>query len=654
MLLESVVIERYRNFTEPQTMTVEPAVTCLIGKNESGKTTILKALHRLNPANIPDDFDVTKDYPRRFLAQDRRKENLDEVIPVNAIFRLDEDDAQAIEDVLGVTPPESTRVEAWRTYGGDFGIGIGCAFREALEAACNEAGVDHDDDLAEVGQYTSIREASAAATTLAKSLKESGKTARGKAVGKIANELKKYTALVTGEFDDDLRDVLDARLPKFFYFSTYETLEGEYDLTELADRAANRKLLREDSTILALLELASGVGPQDFLDEDYDSRKAELQAASHDLSRQVFRYWKQNDALTVRFDTDMPIVEKDAQGHEIRHRILKIELEDERHGVHTNFSTRSAGFQWFFSFLAAFSAYQGAEKRVVVLLDEPGTSLHGEAQKDFLRYIFGELGTTQQVLYTTHSQHMIDPTRYETMRAVHDRATRENPELGVAITPVSLSADPHTILPVEAALGYSVAQHLFLGSGPHLAVEGSSDFIFLTRMSEHLTAKQRTGLDVNLSIIPVGGIGNMPAFVALMGRRLQVRALVDGERTTSVADKVYQAAKARDIDDNRIVVLGKLDGLPTTADIEDLFTTKDYLWLYSRAVHSLQEEDLPDTPEPILRRIGIARQRAGMNPKFDHVGPAHHLTRNSAEFFAQADPETLDRFEKVFRLVNVS
>jgi hypothetical protein len=72
---------------------------------------------------------------------------------------------------------------------------------------------------------------------------------------------------------------------------------------------------------------------------------------------------------------------------------------------------------------------------------------------------------------------MIDPTRYETMRAIHDQATRERPELGVIITAVSLSADRNTILPVEAALGYTVAKHLFFGSGPHMAVEGSSDFV---------------------------------------------------------------------------------------------------------------------------------------------------------------------------------
>lgn len=441
-------------------------------------------------------------------------------------------------------------------------------------------------------------------------------------------------------------------LPRFFYFSTYELLPGQCDLHALNERAKTQQWEKGDETMLSLLRLA-GEGPQDFLDEDYDSRKAELQAASLDLSDQVFNYWKQNDALTVVFDTDLVPTPPDATGQpQPHHRILKIELRDDRHGgVETNFSTRSTGFQWFFSFLAAFSAYRDKDERVVVLLDEPGTSLHGEAQGDFLRYVYGELGTKQQVLYTTHSQHMIDPTRYETMRAVHDQASRDDPNLGVVITSVSLSSDPKTILPVEAALGYSVSQHLFLGSGPLLAVEGSSDFVFLMRMSDYLISKGRTGLDPRIAIIPVGGIGNMPAFVAVMGRRLDVLALLDGAETTKVTSKVMSAADAAEVDRSRIVVIGQIDGLPDTADIEDLFSVKDYLWLYNKTTNTnVTEASLiaTDKPTPILMRLKLAREKQRLNGSFDHVGPAHQLTRDRDEFFSQIDNETLNRFEEVF------
>src|SRR5260370_1729681 len=44
-------------------------VTCLVGKNESGKTAILDALYRLNPITEADgNYDVTDDYPRTEVA----------------------------------------------------------------------------------------------------------------------------------------------------------------------------------------------------------------------------------------------------------------------------------------------------------------------------------------------------------------------------------------------------------------------------------------------------------------------------------------------------------------------------------------------------------------------------------------------------------
>jgi energy-coupling factor transporter ATP-binding protein EcfA2 len=645
MRLNKIRIQRFRNFTDPQTMIVEPAVTCLVGKNESGKTTILKALHRLNPANSPDHFDLAVEYPRRRLARDRRKEQLEKVAPIAAWFSMEPRDVPAVTEILDFTPPEDTLVYAERRYDDTLIVEVTCPLATVVKLAGPAVGVDPD-DVQELSTQVTVADVVTRARDMAAAHRATSAVAQATALDKLPEELQKYTVLLDGETTGEQQAALAHLLPTFFYFSEYEMLAGESDLEELAQRVAAGTIQRGDETMVALLDLA-GQEPKSFLDEEYVTRKAELQAASSDLTRQVMTYWKQNDALSVRFDTDMPIVARASDGTPIRHRFLKVELHDARHDVDTNFSTRSAGFQWFFSFLAAFSTYQDSDRRVVVLLDEPGTSLHGEAQRDFLNYISDELGTHQQVLYTTHSQHMLDPTRYETMRAVHDRATRDEPELGVVITPVDLSADRTTILPVEAALGYTVAQHLFLGRGPHLAVEGSSDFVYLIRMSAHLTSLGRTGLDPRISIIPVGGVGNMPAFVALFGRRLDVRALVDGAESTKVSKKIYLAADAAGVDHRKIVILGEIDGLPATADIEDLFTVKDYLWLYNRSLPALDEADLPSTAEPILRKITITRG------EFDHAGPAHQLTKDLEGFFAQVDAQTLDRFEDLFRRLAV-
>lgn len=298
---------------------------------------------------------------------------------------------------------------------------------------------------------------------------------------------------------------------------------------------------------------------------------------------------------------------------------------------------------------AAFSEYLHTDRPVIVLLDEPGTSLHGEAQKDFVNYIFNELGASKQTVYTTHSQFMVDPTVYEKLRAVHDKATREDQEAGVEVSRVNLSADRDTVLPVESALGYSISQHLFIGSGQHLLVEGSSDFIYLMRMSAYMESKKKPILSPKLAIIPVGGIANMPAFVALMGRRLSVSVLVDGEKSSSVLDRTRNAAKENSVPSNRIISVGEVDpSLPRDGDVEDLFAISDYLQLYNWAFKkALTEADLDGTTGRILGRIGSVEE------KFNHALPAHALTDHQDSFFENLSPASVSNFEKLFALLNV-
>jgi energy-coupling factor transporter ATP-binding protein EcfA2 len=651
MRLSAVTVQKFRNIVEPQRVEIEPDVTGLVGKNESGKTTLLKALHRLNPANgTGRKFDLTTEYPRWRLARDRRADDLSKVQPIRAEFELEPADSNALDGLLPAIPPAGTICMVARTYANKFLVWLECDLQTVIKAVAADVSLSKE-DLPDLLECDSIDAAQAGAKEKAKQLKDGGEQLRGKAMISFAAAVGNYAYLFDSSLiEQGTRDAIAARLPGFFYFSNYDVLPGECDLTALAEKiAAGTELTDSERTVIALLAHA-GEEPKDFMDADYDSRKAELQAASADLSRNVFEYWRQNPDLAVVFDTDNAVFETLPQGGDIMHRYLKIELRDDRHGgVETNFATRSSGFQWFFSFFAAFSEYQSSDAAIIVLLDEPGTSLHGEAQKDFVRFIFEELGASKQTLYTTHSQFMVDPARYEKLRAVHDRATRTNPNLGVAITRIDLAADRDTVLPVESALGYSISQHLFLGSGQHLAVEGSSDFVYLQRMTEYLASQGKGGLDPRLAIIPVGGDSNMPAFVALLGRRLKVSALIDGAKTGAKIDRVRAAARNNGVPETAIVACSQVsDDMPTNADIEDLFEVSDYLHLYNWAFDtSLTAGDLPSTKEPILRRLEV---HAGK--KFDHALPAHALTEHREEFFASVQPKTAERFEKLFGLLN--
>ena len=64
-------------------------------------------------------------------------------------------------------------------------------------------------------------------------------------------------------------------------------------------------------------------------------------------------------------------------------------------------------------------------------------------------------------------------------------------------------------------------------------------------MTQYVATKDGRGLDPRLAIIPVGGDSNLPAFVALLGRRLKVSALIDGDRTPAKLQRVEAAAKDR-------------------------------------------------------------------------------------------------------------
>jgi hypothetical protein len=647
--LTSVRIERFRNFVEPQDIAVEDDVTCFVGKNESGKTTVLEALHRLNPANLRDArFNLTTEYPRWRLSRDRRSEDLDKFKPIEAIFELEDTDLDACAAFLPARPPDGTICTCAKSYDNTGYLALVCPRDDVIRAAAAAARVEGN-DVDRLLQASQRGAAITVAREAAKTLRDKGENERARAFASFPVALESYGYLLGDGLTQEHRAALVRLLPRFFYFSDYELLPGERDLHMLAEKAtAGAPLEPEDESVLALLAYA-GAKPDDFLGGNYDQRKAELQASALDLTRKVFTYWTQNSDLEVDFDTELEDVGGSTDGTPVMHRILKVLMRDNRHGgIATNFETRSTGFRWFFSFLSAFSRYQESDDSIIVLLDEPSTSLHGEAQKDFLRFIHGELGMSKQVLYTTHSQHMVDPARYEKLRAVEDRATRDNPDIGVVVTPVGASTDRDTLLPVQAALGYSISQHLVQDGGRHLVVEGGSHFTYLQQLSEHLQSAGRPGLDPRLRVLPVGG-PNVPAFVALMGRDLEVSVLLAGDRAGPEAERVLGLVDDGAIRRDEIVVVGDVPGVGAKADVEDLFDPVDYLRLYSWAYQKeISPKSLPNGSDGIVKKI------EAVNGTFDPGLPAHALTANHDEFFESASAETLTRFQALFELLNAT
>lgn len=141
--------------------------------------------------------------------------------------------------------------------------------------------------------------------------------------------------------------ILEERLPKFFYFSDYQALPGRIDISELQGTDVPGETGIQ--TARALLKLAS-TDAASLTEEEFEDRKAELEAVSNELTEEVRAFWKQNTDLSVGIDLDKKTVPNGYNGQTAVAQYLDVRVRDARHGCTNNFDQRSSGFKWFFSF----------------------------------------------------------------------------------------------------------------------------------------------------------------------------------------------------------------------------------------------------------------------------------------------------------------
>src|SRR5207249_5582507 len=138
--------------------------------------------------------------------------------------------------------------------------------------------------------------------------------------------------------------------------------------------------------------------------------------------------------------------------------------------------TRSRGFVWFFSFLAWYGDVRRGSDKIILLLDEPGLSLHAKAQEDLLEYFEAEVKGNHQLIYSTHSPFMVDPRHFERVRIVQDLSIETDEKLprergGEKVLTDILEATGDSLSPFQAALGYEIYQTPSIGPSS-LLVDG--------------------------------------------------------------------------------------------------------------------------------------------------------------------------------------
>ena len=560
MRLRRARIQYYRSIKDSSWFEVEHDKTILVGPNESGKTALLRALEHVSPGPLVKSLEPLRDYPRSEYHQfQARTLKPRDVVVAEVEFELDEEDREAVAEISpdfsGCSYGYWRRLDNSATH---FLIGaperalVGHA-KDAMRrlathaesrqrpaksqaAAVKSASEELDELLSDWADNTPmtsrhVEELDAWLDSVLPQIDESDEEHTS-----LAQELREAAA--TSCAHDQVLSLLQDRRPTLIYFSNYTRVRPVVHLEHLAEAMDTGAVDEADTynfgnaCLLRFLNFSarelsdlgrppepSAGDPESF--ERYraqlDERDAILNAASLRLTQQIKEVWQPNtdrggedSDYTVRIRADQ--------------QYLKVVVEDSP-GVEVELDQRSEGFQWLVSFLIVFFAQASDRLRnAVLLLDEPGLSLHGLKQSEF-RHTLSRLAQSNQLLFTTHSPFMVGPEELDKVRVV-EMVSRS---AGTKVHTGMVAEDPGTLLPLQEALGYSMAQSLFTQKR-NLVLQRLTDHWYLEATAELLRAAGVADLDESIELLPASGDGKLVYFATLLhAQQVRVAALLDSE-----------------------------------------------------------------------------------------------------------------------------
>ena len=665
MRLKAFRVQMYRPILDSGWVNIDD-ITVIVGKNESGKTALLKALHKFKPFTH-DPYTLDREWPRG-----HRKERSPDAVVVQTRFDFEDEEKDKIGKLL-TEQQQPTGVEISKTYEGEYRYKFFPMDLDSIEQVTMDRVLlpyrapDIDDpvstELTEVisqilDQVTKLIE-SHSLSAFTENI-ETYKSQIDAAVQSDNEQDIEYAKAVIVALDD-LSKLVDAAvvrlkiekmvsewIPTFIYMDDHKPFQGIAYLDQINQRKNDNQLTDEDETFLMILEMAGldfDTELQRATEADREQRMLDMNDASLTLTNLLADHWSQRE-YEVKFEAD-------------GYHVIAF-VSDEIQSSLVPLNERSKGFQWFFSFDTTFLyETQGTFKNAVILLDEPGLHLHAAAQRDLLVRL-KEYAKGNQLIYTTHMPFMIDMERLDNIRVCI-----ENKDKGSTVSEDFYAADEHARFPLQAALGLSISQSLFIGPY-NLVVEGITDFWLLSTLATILRSENRTSLDERVVITPSGG-ATKAAYVATMlqGQELNVVVLLDSDpEGKRVAEGLI---KKWIMEDKHVLLLGDVIGRKDETTLEDLFPDEFYLEFVNKAYEKelgnnlLTVEEIKAERQPqIVRRINAAfkNREMGLNSEgwaftFNKGSVAKQLMielpqRNVADL----PDEMVTHLEKLFQSIN--
>ncbi|MDE0093482.1 MAG: AAA family ATPase [Gammaproteobacteria bacterium] len=679
---KSFRVQNYRNIVDSGWIELE-RVSAFVGRNESGKSALLKALHKFNPAT-KEPYDAVDEFPRdRYVSdytdgkdwpvcsvkfeldQEFRDKLFEELaidnVPTNLIltryydnslrYRLnvnDQQDSEAIDNISNYTELTTSKSLIIKTLE---------ALTSEIQTLIDE-GTDDDNEAKSV--WTEIRDFVAQAEY---EFKNSSTWYSENAIKLLENFQEKLNTHDSQEIPKSVKQDLQHldsyakdleilhrvlnELPVFIYFENYGILESEIYFPQFLHEFQSNRDRARVRTVNALFEHVK-LSPTDIAElgrEDAQEHDIQEEAIKLDLERKRERSIKLSSASNV-------ITEKFSKWygqrrHKIRYDVdgqyFRIWISDDRRpNVEIELENRSKGFQWFFSFYLIFLVEsQQGHKNAILLLDEPGLNLHPTAQQDLISF-FDELSKENQLLYTTHSPFLIDGEQIHRVRPVtEDEAGHSQ------ISQNGWPADRDTIFPLQAAAGYAMLKGLFQRK-KNLLVEGFTDYMYLHALNLHCAALGHASLPEDVFITPCGGTKHVGHIAALfLGQKVRPLILLDGDeagrvRRNALTKELYSCYQ------DSVILLDDVLG-QQYREIEDVIGLDIILQKlneYISAELTIESQDNPE--ESVVPRI----KRAAKEKNIDlPEGWKNEIARRIATEWSTSNPK--EQSQEILKLAEL-
>ena len=593
-------------------------VTALIGTNESGKTNLLLPLWKLNPAR-DGQIRPIEDYPRKRYSEFRA---LDEKpVFIRARFSVPSSLRRRLARITEHDESALGEVEIERDFDGNYSIGFPGVEIDSVDVSQVVAQITQvrdgleahdsadDDESKTVARLVKALEGAERAlddeegeltTGLAQKVAKAVARVSKKAVSSLGDLGAPYAALresVNQHVDrigrpepgqlDAVVDLVLKNMPKFVYYSNYGNLDSEIYLPHVIENLARIETLGSHEaakarTLRVLFEFVD-LSPKEILElgqetatqpvppnqkaprpkdeaialdaERKREREVLLHSAESRLTRDFREWWRQGD-YTFRFQAD---------GNHFR-----IWVADDRRPEQIELESRSTGLQWFLSFFLTFLVEsEEAHAGAILLLDEPGLTLHPIAQED-LSDFFKELSKTNEIVYTTHSPFMVDANHLDRVRSVYvdeQGYTKSSPDLRAREGSPDQS---RSVYAVDAALGLTVSRTLLSGCQP-VVVEGASDQLYLVAIKNYLIGHGLLAPTRDLLFFPAGGVRGISKLVTVVSGADEERPIVllDSDNEGEAKAQQLRANLYNDCPD-RVLLVEEFTKL-SSSEIEDLW-----------------------------------------------------------------------------------